>query len=86
MKRRYTHIKMLEPQTIKMCKERKSKQEIADAPSLTKIQVKNWVNRQNKQRPVAVPKKHGRPRKYLIGATGAMKLRITIHAKGRDAA
>ncbi|WP_279288471.1 hypothetical protein [Christensenella tenuis] len=41
MKRSYTHIKILEQQIIKMRKERKSKQEIADAPGLKKIQAKN---------------------------------------------
>ena len=40
MKRRYTHIKMMEPEIIKMREEGKTRQEIADALGLTKTQIR----------------------------------------------
>jgi len=76
MKRSYTHIKILEPQIIKMRKGGKTKQEIADALGRTKMQVKNWVNCHNKQKNVVLPKKHCRPRKHPISTYRALELRM----------
>jgi len=67
MSRKYTKIKELEPQIIAMREAGKTRREIAEALGLEKSQIKNWVNRYNKeqqQREAGIlPKKKGRPRK-----------------------
>ena len=48
-KRKWTSIKVLEDEIIKMRKAGKTRQEIADALGLEKVQIKNWINRRNKE-------------------------------------
>ena len=66
-KRKYTHVKELEPVILQMRKEGKTRREIAEHLGLTKKQVKDWINRYNqKQVKIAAgipPKPKGRPRK-----------------------
>lgn len=49
MKRSWTNIKELEPQILEMRAEGKTRREIADKLGLSKIQIKNWINRHNKE-------------------------------------
>ena len=66
-KRKWINIKILGPEINTMREAGKTRQEIADHFGLDKIQIKNWVNRHNKE--VArmeagiVPRPQGRPRK-----------------------
>ena len=66
-KRKWTNIKAFEGLIIEMRDAGKTRQEIADALGLDKIQVKNWINRQNKKQASIEaglpPKRRGRPRK-----------------------
>ena len=66
-KRKYTHIKEIEPEILTMRKAGYSRQEIADSLGLEKEQVKNWVSRYNREQArllAGIPSKHrGRPRK-----------------------
>ena len=66
-KRKYTHIKAMEPQIISMRKAGMTRQEIADELGLTKAQIKDWVKRYNHRRGLLLQeRKHkakGRPRK-----------------------
>ena len=64
-KRKYTHIKELEPQIIAMREAGMTRQEIADRLGLEKSQIKNWVQRYNRADAVFL-REHtakGRPRK-----------------------
>lgn len=67
MSRRYTKIKELEPQILKLRAAGKSRSEIAQTLGLENVQVKNWINRYNKEQARKeagiLPKKKGRPRK-----------------------
>ena len=71
-KRKYTHVKELEPVILQMRMEGKTRQEIAEHLGLTKKQVKDWINRYNrKQARVATgipPKPKGRPRKCPLSS------------------
>ena len=49
MKRKYTHVKVLEKQILTMRSEGKTRKEIAQTLGLTKVQIKNWINRFNKK-------------------------------------
>ena len=66
-KRKYSHIKVIEPQIVAMREAGMSRQEIADELGLAKVQIKNWVSRYNReQQQLAAgvpPKQRGRPRK-----------------------
>ena len=66
-KRKYAHIKGLEELIISMRGSGMTRQEIADALGLDKIQVKNCVYRYNHRRTLLVlgyePRPKGRPRK-----------------------
>ena len=66
-KRKYTHIKEVETQIIAMREAGMSRQEIADELGLEKTQIKNWVNRYNREKARLtkglLPKPKGRPRK-----------------------
>ena len=66
-KRKYSHIKILEPQIVAMREAGMTRREIADRLGLTKEQIKNWVRRYNKsQQDLAagvLPRQKGRPRK-----------------------
>ncbi|SFL67381.1 helix-turn-helix domain-containing protein, partial [Pelosinus propionicus] len=76
MKREYTHIKIMEPEIIAMREQGKTRQEIADALGLTKVQIKNWVRRYNRKPEVCIPKKRGRPRTSPFTKQREMELRI----------
>ena len=69
-KRKYTHIKELETQIISMREAGMSRQKIADELGLEKTQIKNWVNRYNREKTMLrqglVPKPKGRPRKKAL--------------------
>jgi predicted transcriptional regulator len=49
MKRSWTNIKGLEPRILAMRAAGKTRSEIADELGLNKIQIKNWINRHNKE-------------------------------------
>lgn len=64
MKRSWVNIKALEPQILAMREAGKTRQEIADALGLNKVQVKNWINRHNRETDCEesglLPKRRGR--------------------------
>lgn len=66
-KRKWTNIKAVEAEIIRMREEGQTRQEIADALGLEKMQIKNWISRHNREekRLAAgiVPKRKGRPRR-----------------------
>ena len=66
-KRKWTNIKAIEPKIIAMRAEGKTRSEIAEYLGLEKEQIKNWVNRYNREQArlaAGLPPKHrGRPRK-----------------------
>ena len=66
-KRKYTHIKEIEPELVSMREAGYTRQEIADKFGLEKEQVKNWIRRYNRQQAQLAaglpPKRRGRPRK-----------------------
>ena len=66
-KRKYTHVKVLEPEILKMRETGKSKREIAEHFGLTIEQVKELVKRyRRKERKISagiIPKPQGHPRK-----------------------
>ena len=66
-KRKYTHIKTMEPQIVAMREAGMTRQEIADALGLEKAQIKNWVQRYNRGSAIYLrereSKAKGRPRK-----------------------
>ena len=66
-KRKYTHIKAVEPQIISMRKAGMTRQEIADKLGLSKEQIKDWVKRYNRRGRAFLQecehKAKGRPRK-----------------------
>lgn len=59
MKRNYTHVKVLENQILTMRAEGKTRKKIAQTLGLTKVQIKNWINRFNKKTE-QIPKSRGR--------------------------
>lgn len=65
-KRKWTNIKAVEGLITEMREAGKTRQEIADALGLDKVQVKNWINRYNKKQARTEaglpPKRRGRPR------------------------
>ena len=67
MSRKYTKIKELEPEILKMRAAGKTRKEIAESLGLEKSQIKSWISRYNReqaQRKAGIlPKKKGRPRK-----------------------
>ena len=68
MKRSWTNIKELEPQILAMRAAGKTRGEIADKLGLNKIQIKNWINRHNKEvdrKEAGLPPK-GRGRKPAV--------------------
>lgn len=78
MKRKWTDIQSLEPEILKMRREGRTRQEIADALGLEKEQIKNWVSRYNRRQAemTVAPNRKGRPRKRPISEPEAMALRI----------
>ena len=75
MARNYTHIKAVEKEIYEMREAGKTRQEIAVELGLTKVQIKNLINRRNrterKTEAGIPPKRRGRPRKdsQIIGKT-----------------
>ena len=69
-KRKYTHVQELEGEILAMRKEGATRQEIADRLGLSKSQIKNWINRHNRNQAKLeagiVPQPKGRPRKYTV--------------------
>ena len=67
MARKYTKIKAVETEILSMRAAGKTRREIAEALGLEKEQIRNWVNRYNREqarvRAGLKPKKRGRPRK-----------------------
>lgn len=65
--RKYTHVKVLEPEIVKMREAGKSKREIADYFGLTTEQIKELLKRyRRRERKIAAgiePRPKGRPRK-----------------------
>lgn len=68
-KRKYTRIQVLEEEILSMRGEGAIRQEIADRFGLSKVQIKNWINRYNrKQAKLAAgipPRPIGRPSKPM---------------------
>ena len=66
-KRKWTNIKAIEPELISMRQAGKTRQESADHFGLEKGQIKNWINRYNREQARLAaglpPKRRGRPRK-----------------------
>ena len=66
-KRKWTNIKVMEPEIIAMRAAGKTQREIAEYFGLEKEQIKSWINRYNhEQARLAAglpPKRRGRPRK-----------------------
>ena len=66
-KSKYTHIQAIEEEILVMREAGATRQEIADRFGLSKVQIKNWINRYNrKQAKLAagiLPRPKGRPRK-----------------------
>ena len=66
-KRKWENIKILGPEINAMREAGKTRQEIADHFGLGKIQIKNWINRYNKEvkhvEAGVAPRPKGRPRK-----------------------
>lgn len=69
-KRTWTDIKSIEREILEMRAAGKTRQEIADELGLTKIQVKNWVSRYNREQARQDTglrrKQRGRPRKTAL--------------------
>ena len=65
-KRKWTNIKAIEAEIKKMREEGRTRQEIADTLGLEKEQIKNWINRYNREQARLAaglpPKRRGRPR------------------------
>jgi len=78
MTRKWTDIQSIEQVILRMRKEGRTRQEIANALNLDKVQIKNWIWRFNRKqaKPPAIPKRKGRPRKRPITEPQAMALRI----------
>ena len=66
-KRKYVHIKEIESELLAMRNAGYTRQEIADHFGLEKSQIKNWINRYNREQDRLLaglpPKRRGRPRK-----------------------
>lgn len=78
MARKWRDIQSVEPMIIKMREEGRTRQEIAEALGLEKLQIKNWINRYNRrqEKVPTPPRRKGRARKSPISEQYAMVLRI----------
>ncbi len=78
MKRKWTNIQSVEMVIHQMREEGRTRQEIADALGLEKVQIKNWINRYNRRQKKTpdIPRRRGRPRKRPINEPEAMAQRI----------
>lgn len=79
-KRKWTNIKAIEPKIIAMRAEGKTRSEIAEYFGLEKEQIKNWVNRYNREQARLAaglpPKRRGRPQKGEAISVEAYKYEI----------
>ena len=66
-RQKYTHIQVKEEEILALREAGATRQEIANQLGLSKVQIKNWINRYNrkqaKQEAGIFPKPKGRPRK-----------------------
>lgn len=65
-KRIWTDVAAFESEILRLRKEGMTRQQIADELGLTKLQIKNWINRYNKRQTLRAEKEYkskGRPRK-----------------------
>ena len=66
-RRKYTHIQALEQEILRMRQGGATRQEIANQLGLSKVQIKNWINRYNRKQAKLeagiFPKPKGRRRK-----------------------
>jgi transposase len=78
MKRKWTNIKELESEILRMRNEGRTRQEIADALGLEKEQIKNCVKRYNRRQrePQKIVVRNGRPRTRPLSEPEAMTVRI----------
>lgn len=78
MKRTWTNMESAAQIIIEMRNKGFTRQQIADALGLNKVQIKNWINRKNRQQRKipSIPKQKGRPRKTPMNEPQAMALRI----------
>jgi len=80
MQRKYTNIKGIEGHLRELRKAGKTRQEIADELGVNKIQVKNWINRDNRAKAKLEagipPSPRGRPRKHERTSEEAYKFEI----------
>ena len=63
MKRSYTHVKALEQRILELRQAGKTRREIANELGISKVQIKNWINRYNKRKAAdgsGIPKQRGR--------------------------
>lgn len=67
-KRKYTHIKIIEPKLIAMREAGKTNRELAEYFGLEIRQIENWINRYHREQARLAeglpPKRRGRPRKH----------------------
>ena len=49
LRRKYTHIQEIEGEILAMREAGATRQEIADRFGLSKVQIKNWINRYNRK-------------------------------------
>jgi predicted ArsR family transcriptional regulator len=97
MPRKWTSIKIHEETILHMKGEGKTRQEIADALGLEKLQIKEFIKRHNRQlrEGIIAPGRRGRPYKRTPATSEVMALRIKdlerevallrsfLHAAGR---
>lgn len=69
-KRKYTHIAELEETILTMREAGATRQEIANRLGMSKVQIKNWINRYNRRQAKlaagVLPRPKGRPRKNAV--------------------
>ena len=72
-KRKWTDMRLLEPEIIKMRDEGMSRTQIAEELGLEWKQIDNWITRYNKKRSATIigqpPKRKGRPRTRPLTTT-----------------
>jgi transposase len=80
MKRGYSQIKAVEKEIIEMRQGGKTRQEIADILGLSKVQIKNWINRHNQSQArleAGLPaRRRVRPRKNELSNEAEYKYEI----------
>lgn len=80
-KRKWTDVSKYSEVIEQMRREGKTRQEIADALGLEKIQIKNWINRHNRAQEKAnkgiICKAKGRPRKKPLTRIEAYEREIS---------